>query len=81
MSPKQTNACKDMIYDEESTTDQWRIYILPKDDAGGHWKSIWKKIKWNSFLKNAKINSRETNVPKVKGKTIQLLVKTVRLFS
>lgn len=33
------------------------------------------------FLTNAKINSRETNILNVKGKTIKLLVENMRLFS
>lgn len=59
-----------MIYDGGSTADQWRIHILPTHGAGGHWKSIWKKMIWNPFLTwNTKINFRETKLLNVKGKT------------
>lgn len=46
------------------------------------WKSIWKKVKWNPFLtSNTKINSRETKVLNIQGKTIKLLVENMRLCS
>lgn len=71
-----------MNYDGGSTADQCRKHMLPIHDAGGLWKSIWKKVKWNPFLtSNTKINSRETKVLNIQGKTIKLLVENMRLCS
>ena len=36
-----------MIYDGGSSADQRRIHHLSVDDAGGHWKFIWKKMKFH----------------------------------
>ena len=62
-----------MIYDGGSPADQRRIHNLSVDDAGGHWKSIRKKMKWNSILTNTKSNSRvrETNILKCKRQNNQ----------